>query len=145
MSEHDLNMQPSPSPQTVNECTTAKECPSEGNGTQPARTFRPEVDITEYEDHLKLTVDLPGADQSTTELVLEKNVLSITATPQPLGLEGYECLAREYQVGRFERVFVISEEIDRDGIDAQFHDGVLTVTLPKQAERVARKIAIQNN
>lgn len=155
MSEHDQNT--SMHPQTdVNEapasecCTHESSCQSmKAQDTQAVqhklRTLRPEVDITEYEDRLELVVDLPGADRSTTDLVLEKNVLTITSTPQPLALDGYECLAREYQVGQFERMFVISDEIDRDGIDAEFRNGVLTVTLPKQATRLARKITIQNN
>lgn len=146
MSEHDLKPQQDVTENTARDETVGSAQHDSGNGARrPMNTFRPEVDITEFDDHLKLVVDLPGADRSTTDLVLEKNVLTITAYPQPLPLQDYECLAREYQVGRFERVFVISDEIDRDGIDAEFHDGVLTVTLPKQAERLARKIAIQNN
>jgi HSP20 family molecular chaperone IbpA len=50
---------------------------------------------------------------------------------------------QEYAVGNYERSFIISEEIDRDGIVATVKDGVLDLTLPKSKKALARKIPIK--
>jgi len=48
----------------------------------------------------------------------------------------------EYEVGRFYRQFTISEDIDKDNIDAQLSDGVLRLTLPKVGSAIPRKIPV---
>jgi HSP20 family protein len=48
----------------------------------------------------------------------------------------------EYSVGNFSRTFTVSTKIDSGAISANVVDGVLTVTLPKVAEAVAKRIAV---
>src|SRR5690349_16347586 len=51
-------------------------------------------------------------------------------------------LYTEYNVGHFSRAFTLSSKIDQQQISAQLEDGVLTLTLKKMREAMARKIAI---
>jgi HSP20 family molecular chaperone IbpA len=57
--------------------------------------------------------------------------------------EGYNLAFAEYQVGDYQRAFTLSDEIDRDGIEATVKDGVLRLHLPKITEARKRKIAIK--
>ena len=57
--------------------------------------------------------------------------------------EGLEPVYSEYNVGHYSRTFTISDAIDRDGIEAEIRDGVLTLTLKKAKEVLPRKIAIR--
>jgi len=48
----------------------------------------------------------------------------------------------EYGVGDFERVFTVSDDVDRDAIEATVKDGVLQLKLPKTAQSARRKINV---
>jgi HSP20 family protein len=49
----------------------------------------------------------------------------------------------EYADGDYERVFTLSENIDRDRIEATLKDGVLNLVLPKAESARARKIELK--
>lgn len=120
--------------------TTAALTP---NSQEAAVVFRPAVDVIETADAVTLVVDLPGVDENGTEVTLEKSLLTIRGTVLPPQFEGHSLAHAEYGVGNFERVFTVSEQVHREGIEAAVKDGVLRVTLPKAKEAVARKIAVK--
>ena len=51
----------------------------------------------------------------------------------------------EYSDGDYERVFTLSENIDRDRIEATLKDGVLQLVLPKAEAAKARKIELKSS
>lgn len=105
--------------------------------------YRPCVDIVETETAVLLMADVAGVDEAGTDITLEKSVLTITAKVNPPQFEGYTLAHCEYGVGDFERSFTISNEIDREAIEASVRDGVLSVTLPKSKQAVAKKILVK--
>lgn len=111
--------------------------------TSAPKVFVPQVDILESESQILLVADLPGVDQEGLEVSLEKNVLTIRGTVQPQGPEGYQLAYAEYEVGNFERAFTVSNDIDRQGIEAVVKDGVLRLTLPKAKHAVLQKIPVK--
>lgn len=111
--------------------------------TRDCQCFVPRADIYEVEDDIVLVVDVPGADEESIEITLEKNVLTIDAYVDPGDFEGYSLAFAEYQIGDYHRSFRLSNEIDRDKIEATVKDGVLRLTLPKAQEAKARKIAVK--
>ena len=54
-------------------------------------------------------------------------------------------LYTEYRAGSYERTFVISDQIDGDGIEAVLKNGVLRLTLPKTTQSPSRKIPVKLN
>ncbi|WP_198419736.1 Hsp20/alpha crystallin family protein [Mesorhizobium atlanticum] len=52
-------------------------------------------------------------------------------------------IVAEYSAGDYERVFTLSEDIDRDGSEASHKNGVLRLVLPKAAPAKARKIQLK--
>ena len=111
--------------------------------TSSPKVFVPQVDILESENQILLIADLPGVDQENLEVTLEKNVLTLRGTVKPHGPEGYQLAYAEYEVGNFERAFTVSNDIDRQGIEAVVKDGVLRLTLPKAKHAVLQKIAVK--
>lgn len=100
------------------------------------------VAVFETESSLILEVDLPGVDRSDVELVLEKDVLRITAERKAPEIEG--ATARDHRrFGQFERAFRLGFAVDPQGIDAVTENGVLRITLPKAAEEQPQKITIR--
>jgi HSP20 family molecular chaperone IbpA len=110
--------------------------------TRSRPAFVPRVDILETDDAIDLVADLPGVDESTVDITLENRLLTVKGLVEPSWPEGYELAYAEYRVGDFERVFTVSDAIDRDNIEATVRDGVLRLRLPK-ARPTTTKIAIK--
>jgi HSP20 family protein len=110
--------------------------------TREGLCFIPRADIYELDDHLVILADIPGADEKTIDIVLEKDVLTINAYVDPVLPEGYSLAYAEYEVGDYTRSFKITSEIDREKISASVKNGVLRLQLPKAAAARTRKIAV---
>jgi len=111
--------------------------------TRARRCFVPKADIYETDHEIIVLADIPGANEKKVDITLEKNILSISATIEPVRTNGYELTYAEYEEGDFQRSFRLSDEIDRDRIEAAVRDGVLQLRLPKAQGAAARKITVQ--
>lgn len=107
----------------------------------PRRAYAPAVDIVENENGVSLIVDIPGVPEGGVDLTIEKNVLTLSAVPADGVIAGKKLEYSEYGVGEYRRSFVLSEDIDRDGISAGLKNGVLRIELPKSAP-VTKKISV---
>lgn len=111
--------------------------------TRECPCFIPRADIYELEDRIVIVADVPGANEHSIDVTLEKNVLTINAYVDQPVKEGYTLAYAEYEVGDYQRSFRLSEEIDRQKIEAEVKDGVLRLFLPKAAEARLRKINVK--
>jgi HSP20 family molecular chaperone IbpA len=107
------------------------------------RTFIPRADIWESADAICLLADMPGVDESKVDITLEKNILTIIGSVEPEVPQGYKLAYSEYGIGDYKRVFTLSNEIDKEGIEASVKNGVLKLRLPKSKEVLPKKIAIK--
>ncbi len=107
------------------------------------RVYVPRADIYETKDDLVVVMDVPGADEKSMDIVLEKSVLTIRAFPKYERPEKLSLAYAEYGEGDFERSFALSEEIDREHIEATVKNGVLHLRLPKAGAAKPQKIAIK--
>jgi HSP20 family molecular chaperone IbpA len=89
-----------------------------------------------------LAADVPGVHESHLDVTLDKNVLTLSGRVEATSFEGYTPIRTEYGVGDFERVFTVSDDVDRDAIEATVKDGVLQLKLPKTAQSARRKINV---
>lgn len=107
------------------------------------RVLRPAVEIIESEHGSTLHVELPGVDQASAEVSLDKNTLTIRGPSGDNVPKGFELVHAEYTTGDYERVFTVSSEIDRDAVEASFKNGVLTLQLPREEAAKSTKIEIK--
>jgi len=124
-----------------------KRAESENAGPEWLRTshlFVPQADIYESKESITILADIPGADQNSVDITLEKNILTITASVPPADHKGKALSYSEYSTGDFRRMFTLSNEIDRNGIEAVVKNGVLKLTLPKSKDSLPKKIAVKN-
>jgi HSP20 family molecular chaperone IbpA len=107
------------------------------------RTFIPRTDIYEAGDTIVLVADMPGVDENSLDITVEKNVLTIRGQVEPPEFEDFSLAYGEYVAGDFQRSFTLSSYIDLDKIEATVKDGVLNVTLPKTAASHRKRITVK--
>jgi HSP20 family protein len=85
--------------------------------------------------------DLPGIDQDSLDLDIERNVVTVRAE-RPAVDPNREMLATERPRGIFSRQLVLGENLDTDRIDASYQEGVLRLRIPVAERAKPRKITI---
>lgn len=107
------------------------------------RSYMPRVNIYETSEEIVLIADMPGVDERSVDITLEKNVLTIHGSVSTIDAEGYQLVYAEYGEGDYERSFTLSNQIDQDNIEAIVSNGVLNLHLPKAEVAKAKKIAVR--
>ena len=94
-------------------------------------------------DTFVIEVDLPGVKKEDIDIKVEDDYLTVTAVRRfknELKEDDYYLCESDY--GLISRSFALSENIDRDSIQAKFENGRLTITLEKVASKKAKNIAV---
>ncbi|MEM6966773.1 MAG: Hsp20/alpha crystallin family protein [Bacteroidota bacterium] len=103
---------------------------------------KPAVNIIEGKENFKLEVAAPGINKSDFNIHIEKDVLTISAKKEHHVEEGTQYSRREFNYNEFERTFHLPETIDTTKIEANFNNGILTITLAKKEE--AKELPARN-
>ena len=106
--------------------------------------FSPQVDVSETEDEIVVSAELPGLDQEDIDLSLSNGTLLIRGEKREEREEegeSYYCSERAY--GAFRRDIPLPSAVDAHQVDAVFSQGVLTVTLPKTEEAKAKTVTVK--
>ena len=122
---------------------TAPESVEKTERTRERQVFSPRADIYETAEAIVVVADMPGVKEDAVDITLEKNVLTIQGGVETPAREGYRLTYGEFEIGDYERSFVLSAGVDRDKIQAKMKDGVLHLLLPKSSEMAARKIPVK--
>ena len=93
----------------------------------------PDVDVEETDDAWMVQADLPGAKPDDVEVDLNDGELVIHGEIKEEKRAGV-LRRRARRVGQFEYRVQLPGDVDADAIDAQLHDGVLTLRIPKAAK-----------
>ena len=82
-------------------------------------------------------------DEKSAEITLDKNVLTIYGKADNDEPKDHKLSLAEYGIGDYQRVFTLSDEVDREKIQATVKNGVLWLVMPKAPAVKTRKIPIQ--
>lgn len=112
------------------------------------RVWVPATDVVEKKDAYVMYVDLPGVDASNVDISFEQNVLTVRGTkrsPIDISKQGeLRVYAAERVNGSFERSIRLPEFVDGEQINAEFSNGLLTITVPKAQAAQPRRIEIKS-
>ena len=108
----------------------------------PARPAAMPIDAYRQGEEFIVELDLPGVEASSIDLTIEKNVLTVHARRERADLGDVELLVAERPQGTFSRQLFLGDTLDRDRIDARYHEGVLTLRLPIAERAKARRVPI---
>ncbi|MBQ7158398.1 MAG: Hsp20/alpha crystallin family protein [Treponema sp.] len=110
----------------------------------------PSVDVKETKDSYVLDMDLPGKTENDVDLSLKDDVLTISSHTEETKetksdekeTEQGEWLIRERRNYSFTRRFTLPQDVNAEGVNASFKNGVLTVVMPRKPVSEPKKIAI---
>ena len=103
----------------------------------------PAADVVEESDGYVLLLDMPGVRREEISVAVTEGTLAVKA-PLARSRSGEgRIVYREIMRGGYERYFALGEGIDREGIEARYEDGVLTVRLRKSEAVRAKEITIR--
>lgn len=112
--------------------------------SQFASVWNPAIDLFEDKDNLIVKAELPGLKKEEIEVSLDDGALSISGERKnEPKLEDAETCRAERFTGRFQRTFTLPAEVKTDQVQAQYQDGILTVTLPKTELAKPKQIEIK--
>ena len=112
-----------------------------GTAAQPALV---PMDAWRDGEQFIVEFDLPGIDEQSLDLDIERNVVTVRAE-RPDVDPGREMLATERPRGVFSRQLVLGDNLDTDRIEATYTDGVLRLRIPVAEKAKPRKIAVSRN
>jgi len=105
----------------------------------------PPVDVIEDSSGITLYADLPGVSRDKLQLQVEAGTLTIDAESDLVTPENLQSSHTEVGLGRFHRVFTLSQELDTEKVSAELAQGVLKLRIPKAEHARPRRIEIKAN
>jgi HSP20 family protein len=106
------------------------------------RSSYPPVNVYESPEAYALEVEVPGVRPEDLEFTVHGDVVTISSA----GREQEDATGshrRERARGSFSRSLQLPVALDSEKIEANYHDGILSVKLPKAAEARPRKITVK--
>jgi HSP20 family protein len=96
----------------------------------------PSVNVSEDNDNVILEVAAPGLDKKDFNVAVEKDQLIISASKeaQTEDKEEGKWTRKEFNYQSFKRSFHLSDKIETEKIEAEYHNGILKLVLPKKEE-----------
>jgi HSP20 family protein len=99
-----------------------------------ALAWVPPVEISEADDELRITAEIPGAAADEVHVTIDGDMLTIRGEKKDERREGdenaqYYLVERSY--GTFQRSFTLPSTVDPESIQAEFNNGVLSIRLKK--------------
>lgn len=109
------------------------------------QTYIPAVDITEDDNQINVTADIPGMNKDEIDISIQDDVLTIKGHKEEKKEEKDKNYIRtERYAGSFNRSLALPGVVDADKVTAAYKDGTLRITLPKkeEAKQLEKKIKI---
>lgn len=110
--------------------------------TNPGNTGALPLDIVEREGKLIVRASIPGVDPNELDIQVEANVLTIRGESRLESEENEKIYRREISTGTFARSIRLPEGLDLNAVDAEFRNGVVTITLPRAIEEKPKALKV---
>jgi HSP20 family protein len=108
------------------------------------RWFSPSVDVSESDDAITVKAEMPGMKKEDIDIAISEGLLTLSGEKkdeQEEKKENYH--VRESRYGSFRRTVRLPAGVEADQIDANYKDGILTVSVPKSEKAKSKKIEVK--
>lgn len=120
-----------------------REFDGEAASSAATADWVPPADVEEYADRFVLKLDVPGVEVSAIDITLDQGLLSVSGQRSKDAVsKDVERSRTERPHGRFHRRFTLPDTADAAGVRATGRNGIVEVTIPKQAKAQPRRIQV---
>lgn len=112
--------------------------------TDSLADMTPAIDVEETDQAFHVTAEIPGMSKDDIKITFENNYLSISGekkAKKEVKEENYHQIERRF--GKFSRTLAIPVGVKLDKIEANYDQGVLTITIPKAEEAKPKQIEVK--
>jgi HSP20 family protein len=114
---------------------------SDGEATEI--TFMPSAEMEETDEAINLKLEVPGLEAKDLDVqVTETSVAIKGERKSEKTVEEKGMVRSEFHYGRFERVIPLPTHIQTDKVQAEYKNGILTLTLPKSEEEKKKVVKV---
>lgn len=116
----------------------------EGAAAPLSQMWGPAIDISETEDKVIVKAELPGIDPAALDISVSEDILTIKGEKKEEKEEKgeyYSCCERQY--GEFSRSVGLPTGVNKDTINAAYHNGVLKIEMQKMPQAKRKKISVK--
>ncbi|MFV0317081.1 MAG: Hsp20/alpha crystallin family protein [Microthrixaceae bacterium] len=103
------------------------------------------MDAYRVGDVVTVEFDLPGVDEDSLDVQVERGELRLTAQRRRSTPEGASYLVQERRDTKVSRRVMLGETLDVDHVDAEYTDGVLTLRIPLRESAKPRQVAVRRS
>jgi len=97
--------------------------------------WMPALELADAGDNFVLKAQLPGIDAKDIDVQVTPEAISISGERRYENTDEKSGYVRsEFRYGKFHRVLPLPAHIQNDSVQAEYKDGILTLTLPKVTE-----------
>ena len=107
-------------------------------------SFAP-MDAFRLGDVITVQFDLPGVDPDSIDLQIERGELRLNAERRRVGPEGAQYLVRERTEATVSRRLMLGDVLDVEHVDAEYHDGILTLRIPLHESAKPRRVDVRRS
>jgi len=116
---------------------------SEGAEGWFAGAMAPSLDLSETNESLQVKIDVPGLKPEDIEIEVRNNTLRVSGERKEEKEEKGKSFHRvERRTGRFSRTVNLPCAVQENKVQAEYHDGVLSILMPKSEEARAHRIKV---
>ena len=118
---------------------------SSGDGEQmvDGMNFIPAAEVHETEGEVNLHMELPGIDPKDLDVQVSAEAVSVKGERKSeVKTEDKGLHRSEFRYGRFQRVIPLPAPIQNDKVQADFNNGVLSLTMPKSEDAKRRVVKV---
>jgi HSP20 family protein len=117
--------------------------PSDGNGND-LLLAQPRMNIDDTGKEIRVTAELPGVSEGDVQITLDDDMLIIAGEKRDeREVDDRDVRLVERVFGQFRRAIQLPFSPNPDQVEASFRDGVLTITVPKNAEQRSKQRQIE--
>jgi HSP20 family protein len=102
------------------------------------------MDAYRVGDVITVEFDLPGIEPDSIDLQIERGELRLNARRRTAVPEGAQFLVRERPDATVSRRLMLGDVLDVDHVDAEYHDGVLTLRIPLHESAKPRRVDVRH-